>query len=181
MHLAVHGLVQANDDPEMAALLFLPDQSSDEDGMLEVPEIVRLRLGSDLVVLSACNTAVGDVQGEEGVSNLSRAFLLAGARTVISTLWSIDDSFSATLMRHFYESLAKGEPKSDALVEAQRYVLTHFSQTAVPWYWAGYIIEGDATTPLTKLQAHGRTLTQKQRIQSPGATASSNGGEIRAR
>ena len=135
----------------MAALLFLPDKSAAEDGILEIPEIVRLRLESDLVVLSACDSAVGDIQGEEGVSNLSRGFLLAGARSVVSTLWSIDDAFSVTLMKHFYEALAKGMSKSDALVEAQRYVLHHFSETAIPWYWAGYVLEGDATAPLVNL------------------------------
>lgn len=116
--------------------------------MLETPEIVRLHLRSDLVVLSACDTAVGELQGEEGVSNLSRSFLLAGAGSVASTLWSVDDVFSATLMKYFYASLAKGQTKADALEEAQRHVLAQFGSTAVPWYWAGYVMEGEATSPL---------------------------------
>jgi CHAT domain-containing protein len=71
---------------------------------------------------------------------------------VVSTLWSIDDVFSATVMQHFYESLAAGSSKAAALVAAQRYVIHHFGATAVPWYWAGYVIEGDANTSLKTFQ-----------------------------
>ncbi|HUQ91492.1 MAG TPA: CHAT domain-containing protein, partial [Bryobacteraceae bacterium] len=137
IHLGVHGI--ASDQPDRGALVFLPDASAGEDGLLEVPEIVRLRLRSDLAVLSACDTAVGTVQGQEGVANLSRAFLLAGSRSVVSTLWAIDDGFSATLMRSFYSSLAEGMSKADALVAGQRYIVQRFPDTAVPWYWAGYM------------------------------------------
>ena len=149
IHLAVHGLSHSKDDPELAALIFLPDKQSGQDGLLETPEIVRLNLRSDLVVLSACETAVGELQGEEGISNLSRSFLLAGAESVTSTLWSVDDAFSATLMKHFYQELAKGAPKATALENAQRYVLKHFAGTAAPWYWAGYVMEGNADAPLS--------------------------------
>ena len=74
IHLGVHGI--ASDQADRGALVFLPDSSAGEDGLLEVPEIVQLRLRSELAVLSACDTAVGMVQGQEGVANLSRAFLL---------------------------------------------------------------------------------------------------------
>jgi CHAT domain-containing protein len=146
IHLGVHGI--ASNQPDRGALVFLPDASAGEDGLLEVPEIVRLRLRSELAVLSACDTAVGTVQGQEGVANLSRAFLLAGSRSVVSTLWAIDDAFSATLMRSFYSSLAGGMSKAAALVAAQRYIVQRFPDTAVPWYWAGYMLEGDGGGPL---------------------------------
>ena len=153
VHLAVHGVSHSKDDPELAALIFLPDKQAGQDGMLEIPEIVRLHLHSELVVLSACETAVGELEGEEGISNLSRSFLLAGAESVTSTLWSVDDAFSATLMKQFYQELAKGDPKATALENAQRYVLKHFAGTAAPWYWAGYVIEGNATAPLATFAA----------------------------
>ena len=155
IHLAVHGVSHSKDDPELAALVFLPDKQAGQDGMLEIPEIVRLNLHSDLVVLSACETAVGELEGEEGISNLSRSFLLAGAESVTSTLWSVDDAFSATLMKHFYQELAKGAPKATALENSQRYVLSHFAGTAAPWYWAGYVMEGNATEPLANFGAKG--------------------------
>jgi len=166
IHLGVHGTASP-DDAEKAALVFLSDPTADEDGILEVPEIVRLHLRSDLVVLSACDTAMGMLQGEEGVSNLARAFLLAGARTVVSTLWSIDDSFSATLMKNFYTALANGRSKSDALVSAQRTVLHRFSETAVPYYWAGYVIEGSADTALANLQFSGSNSIDDERYKVP--------------
>ncbi len=146
IHLAVHGTSNPK-NADKAALVFLSDPDSDEDGLLEVPEIIHLPLRSDLVVLSACETATGKVQGEEGVANLSRAFLLAGTRTVVATLWKIDDVFSAALMKEFYTGLANGDSKAGALVNAQRTILQRFPQ-AVPYHWAGYVIEGAARAPL---------------------------------
>lgn len=159
IHLAVHGI--ASDRPDRGALVFLPDASATEDGLLEVSEIVQLRLSSDLAVLSACDTAVGQVQGQEGVANLSRAFLLGGSRSVVSTLWAIDDAFSATLMRAFYSSLVKGKSKSAALVAAQRYIVQRFPATAVPWYWAGYTLDGDGGTPLLIEGQRSRSAPQQ--------------------
>jgi len=85
IHLAVHGVANPQ-HPDRAALILLSDAGAGEDGILQASEIVHLRTNADLVVLSACDTAVGRLQGEEGIANLSRAFLLAGARTVVSTL-----------------------------------------------------------------------------------------------
>ena len=90
-------------------LVLLSDPPAGEDGFLQASEIVQLRLNSDLVILSACDTAVGPLEGEEGIAALSRAFLLAGARSVVSTLWSIDDTFSLFLMKQFYKHLAAHE------------------------------------------------------------------------
>ena len=152
IHLGVHGM--ASDQPDRGALVFLPDASAGDDGLLEVPEIVRLGLRTNLAVLSACDTAVGMVEGQEGVANLSRAFLLAGSLSVVSTLWAVDDAFSATLMRAFYSSLAQGTTKAAALATAQRYVMQRFPEIAVPWYWAGYMLEGDGSTPLIGDERH---------------------------
>jgi CHAT domain-containing protein/tetratricopeptide (TPR) repeat protein len=163
IHLAVHGI--ASDRPDRGALVFLPDASSTEDGLLEVPEIVQLRLSSDLAVLSACDTAVGQVQGQEGVASLSRAFLLGGSRSVVSTLWAIDDAFSATLMRSFYLSLVKGMSKSTALVMAQRYIVQRFPSTAVPWYWAGYMLDGDGGASLPIEGQRSRNANDKKRVE----------------
>jgi CHAT domain-containing protein len=95
IHLAVHAV--ANEVyPERAAVILLSDPAKGEDGFLQASEIAQLPLDADLVVLSACDTAVGPVEGQEGIANLSKAFLLAGARTVISTLWSLDDDTHCT-------------------------------------------------------------------------------------
>jgi CHAT domain-containing protein len=94
--------------------------------------------------LSACDTAVGPVQGEEGIAALSRAFLLAGAKAVVSTLWSIDDTYSLVLMKHFYKHLAAHEPAAYALTYAKRDTLRQFGRVAIPYYWAGFTFEGAA-------------------------------------
>lgn len=143
IHLAVHGF-SSTKDPNLSALLFLSDPSAGEDGFLQASEIVQLRLGAELVILSACDTAVGPVEGEEGIATLSRAFLLAGAKRVISTLWSVDDTFSLFLMKQFYKHLTSGEPAAYALAAAKRDMLRKFGRAAVPYYWAGYTFEGVA-------------------------------------
>lgn len=167
IHLGVHSTASPN-DAEKAALVLLSDPKADEDGILEIPEILHLHLHADLVVLSGCDTGVGMVQGEEGISTLSRAFLLAGAHTVVSTLWQVDDSFSATLMKDFYSALANGYSKSDSLVIAQRNLLRRFSGTAVPYYWAGYVIEGSADTALTILQSQQKTAVSSTLMDYDG-------------
>jgi CHAT domain-containing protein len=141
IHLAVHGFADRA-YPDRSALILLSDPSAAEDGFLEASEIVQFRIKANLVILSACDTGVGPIEGEEGISTLARAFLLAGAKSVISTLWSIDDTYSYVLMKHFYEHLAKGDHPAAALAEAKRDMLTDLGQRALPYYWAGFIFEG---------------------------------------
>jgi CHAT domain-containing protein len=143
IHLAVHGFA-SNVDPDRSALLLRSDPAHGEDGFLQASEIVQMRLNADMVVLSACDSALGPVQGEEGIAALSRAFLLAGARSVVSTLWSIDDTFSSFLMKAFYGHLAAGVSPTLALAEAKRDMVTKYGRSALPYYWAAFIIEGAA-------------------------------------
>ena len=149
IHLAVHAI--ANETrPDRAALVLLSDPLHDEDGFLQASEIVQLPLNADLVVLSACDTAVGPLEGQEGVSTISRAFLLAGARTVVSTLWSVQDDTTLYLMKTFYGELARHKRAPDALAAAKRTMLKTFGATkAIPYYWAGFTVEGAAEPPIT--------------------------------
>jgi CHAT domain-containing protein len=141
IHLAVHGYASTT-ERSRSALVLLSDPSAGEDGFLQASEIVQLPLKSDLVILSACDTAVGPLEGEEGIAALSGAFLLAGARSVISTLWSVDDTFSLFLMKRFYDHLAAGEPAAASLTAAKRDMLRKYGAAAVPYYWAGFTLEG---------------------------------------
>jgi CHAT domain-containing protein len=148
IHLAVHAIAN-NTSPDRAALILLSDPQHGEDGSLYPSEIVQLPLDADLVVLSACDTAVGPVQGEEGISTLARAFLLAGARTVVSTLWTIDDDSTLYLMKVFYAELARKKSAPEALRVAKRSMLKTFGlRKAVPYYWAGFTLEGLAPPPI---------------------------------
>ncbi len=141
IHLAVHAMADSK-NPDHAALFLLPDKKSGTDGMLDSAEVLTLRIHANVVVLSACETAVGRLEGQEGIATLSRAFLLAGAHTVISTLWTIDDTFSGFLMSQFYAGIASGQTTSVALRNAKLELLRTFGPKAVPSRWAAYTLEG---------------------------------------
>jgi CHAT domain-containing protein len=146
IHLAVHAIANET-QPEHAALVLLSDPAHDEDGFLQASEIVQLPLNADLVVLSACDTAIGPLEGQEGISTLSRAFLLAGARTLVSTLWSVEDETTLYLMKTFYGELNRKKRAPEALAAAKRKMLKTFDAKAVPYYWAGFTAEGVAEPP----------------------------------
>jgi CHAT domain-containing protein len=141
VHLAVHALADSK-NPDHAALFLLDDKKSGKDGMLDSAEVLTLSVRANIVVLSACETAVGRLEGQEGIATLSRAFLLAGARTVVSTLWTIDDTFSRFLMVQFYTGIADGQTASIALRNAKLALLRTFGPQAVPYRWAAYTLEG---------------------------------------
>lgn len=141
IHLAVHGFADET-IPDRAALAMLSDAAKGEDGLLQASEIVQLRLKAALVVLSACDTAVGALQGQDGVANLSRAFLFAGARNVVSTLWPIEDESSLYIMRRFYIHLAAKKSVPLALATAKRDLIRTFGRDVRPYHWAAFTSEG---------------------------------------
>jgi len=148
IHIVAHAIVSEK-DPERSGLLLQPGSVS-EDGLWQPREIRRQRLQADLVTLSACQTAVGKLEGQEGVINLARTFLAAGAGSVAASLWMVDDRSTATLMGKFYSQLSKGKSVSDALRDAQLEMIQDFGTQFPPYYWAGFSVIGDGTkrTPL---------------------------------
>lgn len=147
LHLAVHGFADPQ-FPERSALVLGADPKAGEDGLLQVREIKKLRLNAELTTLSACDTGVGKLQGEEGVSDLAEAFLAAGAKTVVASLWSADDTFASALMERFYQRLALGEETSSALRGAKLDLLTKYGEQVSPFYWAAFVAIGDASMPI---------------------------------
>ena len=139
VHLALHGYADV-DYPDRSALVFAPDPTGTEDGLLQVREIRHLHLNAKLVTLSACNTGVGPV-GEAGVANLVNAFIEAGADSVVSTLWSLEDHSTEYLMSQFYAQLAHHTRKVDALRAAQLDLLNN--RHLPPYFWAGFQLVGD--------------------------------------
>jgi len=121
-----------------------------DDGILTALEVAQLDLhGTELVVLSACDSGVGDVQNGEGVYGLRRALVLAGAQSQITSLWRVSDEATRTLMVDFYKRLLKGEGRSAALRHAQQDMLTN-PELSHPYYWASFVAIGN-WAPLPKL------------------------------
>jgi tetratricopeptide (TPR) repeat protein/CHAT domain-containing protein len=118
-----------------------------EDGWVTAEEIALLNLrGTDLVVLSACQTGLGEVKSGEGVFGLRRAFLYAGARTLVTSLFEVPDKDTRDLMQHFYSGLKAGQGKLSALHTAQNRLLQSRRRTggaAHPFYWASFVMVGD--------------------------------------
>ena len=149
LHFATHGVVSnATTTPSFLAL----HASAEGDGRLLADEIYDLRLDADLVVLSACRTALGPVEGD-GVIGFARAFLAAGARSVVATQWDVSDRVSYEVMRQFYARRAQGASKSRALRGAQLAVLRALRAGTIridgvalpetPRLWAGFVLTGE--------------------------------------
>ncbi len=147
IHLAVHSIASTR-YPERSALVLARDPRAQDDGLLQVREIAKLKLNADLVTLSACETGIGKLQGEEGVTNLVQAFLLAGAKAVVASLWAAEDNYTTDLMDQFYRHLAQKEPKATALRQAKLDLLTKYADKVPPFYWAGFIIVGDGSSAI---------------------------------
>ena len=148
IHLAAHGFADTQ-FPERSGLVLGVDPNSHDDGLLQVREIIRLRFNADLVTLSACNTGVGKLQGEEGVTNLVEAFLVSGAKAVVASLWSADDTYTLALMERFYTHIGEGQDKAAALRQAKLDLLAKYGRQVPPYYWAAFVLVGDGGSPIT--------------------------------
>ncbi len=142
VHFATHG----NLDPinfNNSYLTMAPNLEAGEDGKLTMSEIRRIPTlrGCQLIVLSACNTAVNDQKLEGWVNNPAKAFLGKGAKSAIASLWSVDDAATGLLMQHFYQNLKAGENKVDALKHAQL-KLINSEKFAHPYYWSAFELIG---------------------------------------
>ncbi|MEM8641800.1 MAG: CHAT domain-containing protein [Cyanobacteria bacterium P01_G01_bin.54] len=137
LHFATHGLLEANSNGYTNALALTP--AGQDDGFLTVQEIITLQLNADLAVLSACDTGQGELANGEGVMGLSRAFMGAGAASIIVSLWAIPDQPTAILMTHFYEQLDAGVDSATALRQA---MLATRQQFPAPSNWAAFTIMG---------------------------------------
>ena len=144
VHFATHSLLN-NEHPELSGVvLSLVDRSGrPQNGFLRLYDIYGLRLGAELVVLSACRTALGEEIKGEGLIGLTRGFLYAGAPRVVATLWEIDDRTTAEAMKKFYEGmLGRGERPAEALRAAQM-ALWRTKGWDAPYYWAAFALEGE--------------------------------------
>jgi len=143
LHFATHGLLNA-ERPQFSGLVLSLVGEKEGDGFLRTQEIFNLRLGSPLVMLSACETGLGKERRGEGVIGLTRAFIYAGAPTVGVSLWSVDDDSTAELMAAFYKGLLAGQSvsPSSALRLAQQKMIES-KRYSEPYFWAPFVLIGD--------------------------------------
>lgn len=141
VHLSTHG--KADDRLGDYCFLAFSATSDDENNdALYVRDIYDMELSADMVVLSACETGIGELREGEGIISLGRGFMYAGAKSIISTLWSVNDRSSMEIMSKFYTNVKKGEKKDTALRKAK---LDYLNETTKPHpaYWAGFTATGD--------------------------------------
>jgi len=137
IHLAAHGVFNQN-EPLSSALLLAPDQN--HDGRLRATDLYNFTLDADLVTLSACETALGRVSTGDDVVGFTRGFLYAGARSLVASLWQVDDRATRDLMVSFYSNL-KENSKDEALRLAQIKVKERYPH---PYFWAAFVLTGNA-------------------------------------
>ncbi|UCE20631.1 MAG: CHAT domain-containing protein [Gemmatimonadota bacterium] len=144
IHLATHGILEEK-QPLYSRIILAQDDDPAEDGFLQTFEIFNMDLKADLVVLSACETGLGELSMGEGLIGLTRAFLYAGVQSVIVSLWSVEESTSQ-LMKHFYQNLKDGMNKTEALRQA-KIKLIHTREEGLsyahPFLWAPFVLVGD--------------------------------------
>jgi CHAT domain-containing protein len=141
LHFATHALLDGR-RPLDSALVLSRTPNGSENGLFQAWEIFeRLRVDADLVTLAACDTGLGRDMGGEGLISLARAFQFAGARSVLASLWAVDDAPTATLMKSFYAGLRHGSTKDEALQAAQLEALRR-TPSARSFHWAAFELSG---------------------------------------
>jgi len=144
VHVATHGLLDA-ERPQFTGVVLSLVGNKTNDGFLRTDEIFNLKLGTPLVMLSACETGLGKEKRGEGVMGLTRAFMYAGAPTVGVSLWSVADKSTAELMTDFYKRLLNAraaESPATAMRNAQIAMIAGKKYSA-PFYWAPFILVGE--------------------------------------
>ena len=144
IHFATHGLLD-EEHPQRSCIVLNIDDNHDEDGFLQMNEIFNLDINANLVVLSACQTGRGKLLQGEGVIGLTRAFLYAGAHSVVVSLWTVNDRSTTEIMSKFYKYLQQNISFDEALRKAKNDLLKgKIASLHHPYYWAPFIFIGNS-------------------------------------
>jgi CHAT domain-containing protein len=143
IHFATHGLLDSS-HPELSGLVLslVDEHGKAQNGFVGLQSIYNLKLAADLVVLSACETALGKDVDSEGLVGLTRGFMYAGAPRVVASLWAVDELATAELMKRFYGAMKQGKAPAAALRQAQR-ELWQNARWQFPYYWGAFQIQGE--------------------------------------
>jgi CHAT domain-containing protein/tetratricopeptide (TPR) repeat protein len=149
LHFATHGVANI-ESPAMSGILLsmYDDRGQAQDGFLRVRDIYDLDLDADLVVLSACNTALGKQIRGEGTVGIVRAFMYAGAERVVATLWKVDDEATRELMSRFYREMFEEQRSPSAALRSAQLAMWRETPWRSPFFWAAFVLQGDWRPPL---------------------------------
>ena len=151
IHLSAHGLLDES-MPMYSGIVLTQDEDPVEDGFLQAYEIFNLRLNAELVTLSGCETGLGEIKHGEGLIGLTRAFMYAGAKSLVVSLWSVNDESTCQIMEAFYSNMMeKGLSKVEALRQAKLKLMGMEKDLgdgvklsyAHPFFWAPFVLVGD--------------------------------------
>jgi CHAT domain-containing protein/tetratricopeptide (TPR) repeat protein len=144
VHFATHSVLN-NLHPELSGVVLslVARSGRSQNGFLRLYDIYNLRLASDLVVLSACETALGEEVKGEGLIGLVRGFFYAGAASVVASLWPIDDRTSAEIMKRFYEGMLTRNQRPAAALRAAQVAMWRIKGWDAPYYWAAFTLQGE--------------------------------------
>lgn len=144
LHFATHGVLD-NKNPELSGLVLsrIDENGRPKDAFLRLDDIYNLKLNSDLVVLSACNSGLGkDVRGE-GIIGLVHGFMYAGSSRVVASLWKVDDDATAALMVNFYKEMFRSKQSPAAALRTAQLAMWRQQRWHAPYYWAAFVLQGD--------------------------------------
>lgn len=143
IHLAMHTFLN-DQSPMNSAMIFSQGNDNPDDGLLYTSEVYGLPLNAYMVVLSSCNTGTGVLSNGEGILSLARGFLYSGSRSVVMSMWEIEDKSGTEIISRFYENLKKGNTKSMALRKSRTSYLKKATQLkSHPYFWSALIVYGD--------------------------------------
>jgi CHAT domain-containing protein len=146
IHFATHGMANSN-DPDYSLLAFTEVKDDVENEFLYVGDLYNLELNAEMVVLSACETALGKNFRGEGIMSLARGFSYAGTKSIFTTLWSVNDHSTYSIIKGYYKHLQEGMDKDEALHQSKIDYLNKANNfTANPFLWSPYILIGDTNS-----------------------------------
>lgn len=150
LHFATHGFLD-DEHPELSSIILtmVDKNGHSKNGVLPLHDIYNLELSAELTVLSACQTALGkDIRGE-GFMGLAHSFISAGSKSVVASLWKVDDRATATLMKNFYHSMLQEGMSPAAALRAAKLKVMADKRWGAPYYWAGFVVQGEYTNHIT--------------------------------
>lgn len=144
VHFATHGLLNS-EHPELSGIVLslVDERGEPQDGFLRLHEIYNLKLPAELVVLSACQTALGKEIKGEGLVGLTRGFMYAGAPRVVASLWKVDDGATEELMRRFYGAMLTDKLRPAAALRRAQIEMAKQKARGKPYYWAAFVLQGE--------------------------------------